>query len=111
MSRILVSSFLILTLAVLSIGCASAGTRIDRTHVDDIANGAQSKSQIRAWFGEPYSVLKPLQGHPGGCTERWRYEYAEAQGFGNVTYQEVLIVDFDAEGKVCDHALSQSGKD
>lgn len=109
MLRALVSTLLTFSLAALTVGCASAGSRIDRTHVDDIANGAQSKSQIRAWFGEPYSVLKPLQGHPSGCTERWRYEYAEAQGFGNVTYQEVLIVDFDAQGKVCDHALSQSG--
>lgn len=100
---------LVMLLAVLSlVACASAGKRIDRTHIDEIGNGVQDKAQIRQWFGEPYT-LKPIAGHPAGCVERWTYEYAKAQGFGTVTYTEILVVDFDAQGMVCDHAFSKSG--
>jgi hypothetical protein len=89
--------------------CATAGNKVDRTHIDDIQNGAQNKDQIRTWFGEPYTIKTNLQGHPYGCVERWTFEYAKAQGFGTVTYSEMLVVDFDAEDKVCDHAFSKSG--
>jgi len=91
--------------------CASAGHRVDRAHLDDVKVGMQSKQQIREWFGEPYTVKAGLVGHPSGCSERWTYEFAKARGFGNVTYQEVLVVDFDPAGKVCDHAFSKSGKE
>ncbi len=95
---------------VLFIGaCASAGKPIDKTHMDEITNGVQTKVQIRQWFGEPYTVKTGLTGHPSGCVERWTYEYAKARGFGNVTYSEVLVVDFDIEEKVCDHAYSKTG--
>lgn len=98
-----------LFLVLLFVACASAGKSIDKTHMDEITNGVQSKAQIRQWFGEPYTVKTGLTGHPSGCVERWTYEYAKAQGFGNVTYSEILVVDFDAEGKVCDHAYSKTG--
>jgi len=91
--------------------CASAGQKIDRTHLGDIQNGVQTKSQIRAWFGEPYTMTTGLQQHPGGCTERWTFEYAKARGFGTVTYQEMLVVDFDEADVVCDHAFSKSGQE
>jgi hypothetical protein len=106
------AALLALTLiAALFVACASAGRKIDRTHLDEIANGAQTKSQIRTWFGEPYSVLTNMQGHPGGCVERWKYEYAKARGFGTVTYSEVLVIDFDTAEKVCDHAFSKTGEE
>ncbi len=101
----------ILLLILIITACASAGHKINRTHIDDITNGVQNKTQIRAWFGEPYTIKTDLQGHPGGCTERWTFEYAKARGFGTVTYSEILIVDFDTEGKVCDHAFSSSGRE
>ena len=107
----MIRSSLVMLCALLMLACASAGRRVDTTHVDDVQNGQQTKAEIRAWFGEPYSVTPGLQGHPNGCVERWSYEYAEAQGFGNVTYTETLIVDFDAEGVVCDHAYAKSGQD
>jgi len=91
--------------------CATAGHRVDRTHLDDVKTGMQTKEQIRQWFGDPYSVKTGLVGHPSGCTERWTYEFAKAQGFGTVTYQEMLVVDFDGQGKVCDHAFSKSGQE
>ena len=100
---------LLLASAVLS--CASAENKIDRTHLDDVKEGVQTKQQIRAWFGEPYTVKTGLQGHIKGCVERWTFEYAKARGFGTVTYQEILVIDFDAQGTVCDHAFSQSGQE
>lgn len=103
-------SILLLILFVIT-ACASAGNRIDRTHLDDVANGVQDKTQIRQWFGEPYSVNPNLKGHPSGCVERWTFEYAKAQGFGNVTYSEILVIDFDSNGRVCDHAFSKTGSD
>lgn len=99
----------LVSLVCLFAACASAGKPIDKTHMDDIANGVQDKAQIRQWFGEPYTVQTGLAGHPGGCVERWTYEYAKARGFGQVTYSEVLVVDFDPAGKVCDHAYSKTG--
>ena len=101
----------VLLLILIITACASAGHRINRTHIDDINNGVQNKAQIREWFGEPYTITTDLIGHPGGCVERWTFEYAKAKGFGNVTYSEILIVDFDTEGKVCDHAFSKSGSE
>jgi outer membrane protein assembly factor BamE (lipoprotein component of BamABCDE complex) len=99
-------------LASTIISCASAGTKLDRTHLGDIEEGVQSKQQIREWFGEPYRVVRGLQGHLKGCVDRWFFEYAKARGrAGTVTYQETLVVDFDTEGIVCDHAFSQSGEE
>jgi hypothetical protein len=91
--------------------CATAGHKINRTHINDIQNGVQDKAQIRSWFGEPYTIKTNLQGHPAGCVERWTFEYAKAKGFGKVTYSEILVVDFDSKGKVCDHAFSKSGSE
>ncbi len=101
----------LLLLALIMTACASAGHKINRTHIADIQNGVQNKAQISEWFGEPYTIKTGLKGHPSGCTERWSFEYAKARGFGNVTYSEILIVDFDNEGKVCDHAFSKSGNE
>lgn len=99
----------ILLFVFLLTACATAGSRIERTHLNDIKDGIQTKARIRSWFGEPYTVKTDLNRHPKSCTERWTYEYAEAKGFGTVTYSEILVVDFDAAGVVCDHAFSQTG--
>lgn len=106
MSKKLIALFLVLGLCISA--CAAAGHKIDRAHMGEIENGVQNKDQIRAWFGEPYTVKTDLTGHPSGCVERWTYEYAKARA-GKVTYSEILVVDFDKDGKVCDHAFSQSG--
>ncbi|MGH0028516.1 MAG: outer membrane protein assembly factor BamE domain-containing protein [Myxococcota bacterium] len=98
-------------LLLLTLACASAGRKVDRAHLDDIQKGAQTKAEIRTWFGEPYTVQPGLAGHPAGCTERWTYEYAKAQGFGTVTYREILVIDFDDDGRVCDHAFSKTGEE
>lgn len=100
-----------ISMLLLPLACASAGRKVDRTHLDDIQKGAQTKAEIRGWFGEPFTVQPGLAQHPSGCTERWTYEYAKARGFGTVTYQEILVIDFDADGRVCDHAFSKTGEE
>ncbi len=105
MFRYIMASLVVLLL----VACASAGSKVDRTHIGDIKDGRQNKTTIKEWFGEPYTITANLTGHPKGCVERWTFEYAKAQGFGTVTYSEVLVVDFDKKGAVCDHAFSKSG--
>jgi outer membrane protein assembly factor BamE (lipoprotein component of BamABCDE complex) len=82
--------------------CASSGKKFDTTHVNDIHTGEHDKSAVLAWFGEPSSKTAVV-GSPK-AVERWIYTYARAVGFGHVTQAQTLVVDFDAQGKVCDHA-------
>lgn len=103
------SRYSIVVLVILLAACASAGNKVDRTHIGDLKDGVQNKAKVKEWFGEPYTIKTGLEGHPKGCVERWTFEYAKAQGFGTVTYSEILVVDFDKKGVVCDHAFSKSG--
>lgn len=91
------------------VGCATVGTKWDTTHVNDIQKGVQDKAQITAWFGEPQSRISPLRNNPSGCVERWQWTYAHSAVAGS-TVSDVLVVDFDAAGKVCDNAFSQIKK-
>ncbi len=90
---------------VILTSCATAGRQFDRTHVNDIAKGVQTKETIKTWFGEPHQVTAPLQGHPAGCVERWIYVHAYSSYGGMKTESASLVVDFDKGGKVCDHAF------
>jgi outer membrane protein assembly factor BamE (lipoprotein component of BamABCDE complex) len=85
------------------VSCASAGKQFDTTHVNDIKKGAQSKDQIRAWFGEPYRV-QTISGSPFGCLERWTYTHAFSSWGGTKTQTETLVVDFNESGNVCDNS-------
>lgn len=101
---------LIAVTIVALIACATSGKQFDRTHVNDIKKGVQTKDQIRTWFGEPYQVTKPLTGHPAGCVERWTFVHAYSSHGGLRTESSALIVDFDSNGVVCDHAYSETKK-
>jgi outer membrane protein assembly factor BamE (lipoprotein component of BamABCDE complex) len=92
-----VLSFLVLA------SCATAGKQFDRTHVSDVQNKVQDKNQIRAWFGDPYRV-QAVTGSAVGCVERWTYVHAFSSFGGAKTTSASLVVDFDKNGKVCDHA-------
>jgi outer membrane protein assembly factor BamE (lipoprotein component of BamABCDE complex) len=83
--------------------CATAGREFDRTHVNDVKTKVQDKDQIRTWFGEPFRV-QPLIGSAIGCMERWTYVHAFSSFGGAKTTSASLVVDFDKNGKVCDHA-------
>lgn len=105
----LTSWLAIISMAFVLAACASAGRQFDRTHVNDVKKGVQSKAQIEAWFGAPYQS-DTLQGNPAGCVERWTYVSSDATWGGLKAKSEALIVDFDKKGKVCDHAYSQTEK-
>ncbi len=86
-------------------GCATVGRQWDTTHANDLQKHAHDKAQVQSWFGAPH-VTTPLTGNPAGCVERWQYTYAHAVAGGS-SVAEVLVVDFDPAGKVCDNAYSQ----
>lgn len=86
--------------------CASAGKKFDYSRVDAIKVGVQDKNTIAEWFGTPYMQTK-LGDNPKGCRDRWTYTYARAVGFGTVTESQTLVVDFDANDKVCDQGFSR----
>lgn len=95
----------VLGLFVFVAACATVGRKFDTTHVNDIVKGQHDKQQITQWFGSPNQTTSPLTGNPAGCVERWQWTYAHSVAGGR-TVSEVLIVDFDAAGKVCDNAFS-----
>ncbi len=100
--KIMLFVIAVFALAALT-ACASAGREFDRTHVNDIKIGVQDKSRIRAWFGEPYQ-RETISATSAGCVERWMYVYAFSTYAGAKTKSSSLVVDFDRNGKVCDHA-------
>lgn len=105
MKRIWMLAVVVMLTALLA-ACASSGRQFDANRVNQIQKGVQDKQTISSWFGEPLSTA-PLNGSSIGCTERWTYTFAHAVGFGTVTEAHALVVDFDANGKVCDHAYSK----
>jgi outer membrane protein assembly factor BamE (lipoprotein component of BamABCDE complex) len=101
-----IQRLLVTLLAAATLACAGAGREFDTTHVTEVQKGAQDKAQIKAWFGEPFQATA-ISGHPAGCTERWTYTHAWSNWGGTQTTAKSLIVDFDANGVVCDHAFVQ----
>lgn len=85
-------------------GCATVGRDFDATHANDVKNGTHDKAQVTAWFGHPTTTTE-LRSNPRGCVERWQWSHATAS-LGTAAKAKVLIVDFDPQGKVCDHAFS-----
>ncbi|MCC6521536.1 MAG: hypothetical protein IT373_02640 [Polyangiaceae bacterium] len=98
--------FWLVLAASFALGCATVGKQFDTTHAGDVQKGTHDKAQMTAWFGEPHQKTSPLTGHPAGCVERWQWTYAHSVAGGS-TVSDVLIVDFDGAGKVCDNAFSQ----
>lgn len=96
-----------IALCLVLLACAGAGRRFDSTHVTDVEKGVQDEAQIRAWFGDPVRV-ETLSGHPAGCVERWTYVHAFSSYGGAKTTSKSLIVDFDTQGRVCDHAYAEN---
>src|SRR5438094_114577 len=90
--------------ALFAAGCAHTGRKFSSEHVGDIENGVQSKKEIKAWFGKPLQTTM-LTDSPAGCVERWNYRAGYVSAVTNMV--KVLLVDFDASGKVCDHGYSE----
>jgi outer membrane protein assembly factor BamE (lipoprotein component of BamABCDE complex) len=83
---------------------ATIGRQYDTTHVHDVKQG-EAKAQITSWFGDP-TTTTTMTATAKGCVERWKYTYAHASG--GTAHAQVLIVDFDPNGAVCDTAYSES---
>ena len=82
--------------------CARVGAQFDLTHVPDVEAGVHAQDQITAWFGRPNEV-RQISNPASGAVERWIYVYAQSAA-GLSTESHSFVVDFDAEGVVCDHA-------
>lgn len=95
-------------LSVTAVACATVGRQFDTSHVNDIQKGVHDKAQIRTWFGDPYQRTS-FSKNAAGCVERWQWTHAKAV-VGGRPRSEVLIVDFDQGGKVCDNAFSTVGQ-
>ncbi len=86
--------------------CGSAGRQWDTTHANEVQRGVQTKADIQRWFGEPYQ-FQAVTGSPMGCVERWTYVYSHSVAGGS-TVTDTLVVDFDANGTVCDNAYQHT---
>ncbi len=93
-----------MALLLLIAGCATVGRSFDTTHVRDVKAG-QDKEQVRAWFGEPTQTTS-FTANERGCVERWTFTHAHAV-VGGSRHAQVLVVDFDPRGTVCDTAYSE----
>jgi hypothetical protein len=78
----------------------------DTTHANEIKRGAHDKTQIQQWFGDPLRV-EPIK--VGAGVERWTWAYAHPKVDGAIPV-DVLVVDFDRAGKVCDNVYRQVKK-
>jgi outer membrane protein assembly factor BamE (lipoprotein component of BamABCDE complex) len=94
----------LLPFLILVAGCATVGRQFDTTHVHDVQSG-QSKEQISTWFGGPTQTTT-FAANAKGCVERWTFTHAHAVAGGSQKAQ-VLVVDFDPKGNVCDTAYSE----
>lgn len=98
----------LLVLSFGAAGCASSGQQFDTTHVSDIQTGVQDQAQILAWFGQPLKQ-QTVTGSAKGCIKRMIWVYAHSVAGGSTTAHS-LVVDFNAAGKVCDHAYVKQRK-
>ena len=94
-----------LLIALAFTGCA-ASKQFDTKHVGELQNGTQDKDQVTRWFGDPHQIISPLKGHPAHCVERWQWTWAHSVATGE-SVADALVVDFDKNGKVCDHGYQE----
>lgn len=98
---------LVFAAPLLLAACATIGETFDTVHLREIRTGAQDRAQIRAWFGEPHQRTAPLPHESETCTERWLWAQAAATP-GGTAASNVLVIDFDADGRVCAHTYSRT---
>lgn len=91
--------------AAAAAGCATVGHEFDTTHAHDVKAGTQNKEQIKAWFGEPETVTT-MTANAKGCVTSWMYRHGHSS-VGSHATAEVLVVNFDEQGAVCDTAYSE----
>lgn len=89
--RVLVIALLMAVLA----GCASSGTKMDASLVDQIEPGETSKSEMLAKFGQPMSQNYDSEGR---LTLMWYYMHVGP--FGTNMEQQNLVAVFNDEDKL-----------
>ena len=94
----LLASFLVLG------GCASVGRDFDETKVEQIRKGTTTRAEIEQWFGQP-NDRAPVE-QPNGGVLRYTYKYGKASWGGMSSSAKALVVEFDANDIVVDHAYS-----
>lgn len=64
-------------LALVLLGCATAGRKIDQAAVDKIQKGQTTKAEVKGLIGSPDTVTKT-----GDGTETWSYMFVRASAKG-----------------------------
>jgi outer membrane protein assembly factor BamE (lipoprotein component of BamABCDE complex) len=83
-------------------GCVSIGAPFPDEPIGTLQVGVQDREQVLQLFGAPQSRNTQLQFHPKGCSERWSYTYSPSIGDASSYRMQVLAVDFNVFGRVCD---------
>ena len=100
----MIHSALVVGIVMTLAACATVGRPFDTTHVHDVRAG-QNKTAVTRWFGQP-TQWTTFAANAKGCSERWQYTHATATAGGSA-HAQVLLVDFDQAGVVCDTAYSE----
>lgn len=107
-------TFVILLTAVLLIGCASTGRKIDMTKIDQIKKGETSQAEVLQLLGTPQQTTRNSKGE---TTFTYIYTYASTKaetfipivgafaGGANVQTQ-MTTISFGPDGKVSEYTTS-----
>lgn len=87
-------------------GNTSQSQGLDQAAANSIVTGQHNKQDVTSLFGNATSVTQMPAGAANGCVESWLYSRTYQVGSNMVS--DALVVAFDANGVVCDHAFSQS---
>ncbi|MCJ8328821.1 MAG: hypothetical protein HRT89_01160 [Lentisphaeria bacterium] len=93
------------------LSCVSElGKKSDMDLIKKIKAGEQTKATILEWFGKPDVKRVEIVNKKGTCVESWTYRYQRSSFGAPIEYSEVLLIEFDIEGKVCKHKFSSYEK-
>lgn len=104
MRNSLFSGVLIAATSISIVGCASSGTVIEQSKVQQIVIGTTTKGQMYQLFGSPISQS---YGAEGKLSMLWHYVYVGP--FGSGMKQQSLAVLFDQNEKVEKYNLMDTG--
>lgn len=95
----------ILAVLVLLVGCASSGTKMQKSDIERIEPGVTTYSEMEAMFGSPVG-----QGYNqnGLLTANWMYVFAGPFGVG--TEYQTLAVIFNEDKTVRQYNVSKAGR-
>jgi hypothetical protein len=108
--------YLILTLTLLTAGCASQGTRMDTTALDQLKPGRSTISDAERLLGKPQSMTRRVD---GGTTLGYSFSSVQTDpksmiplvggfiGKGTTTSGEYTSVNFDQRGLFTNYSSFQ----